>query len=70
MRDWVHIEELTNAIVHGLDHFPRGVPVQIGTGVGTDFFALARMMADAGDYSPRISGDASKQASSPRRVAD
>ena len=70
VRDWVHIEDLTAAIVHGLDHFPRGVPVQIGTGVGTDFFTLAKMMADAVGYSPRISGDTTKQASSPRRVAD
>ncbi|MGH9573696.1 MAG: hypothetical protein ACRD40_09215, partial [Candidatus Acidiferrales bacterium] len=29
-----------------------------------------RMMAEAVGYSPQISGDASKQSSSPRRVAD
>lgn len=70
VRDWVHIEDLTDAIIYGLDHFPRGVPVQIGTGLGTDFFTLAKMMAEAVGYSPRIAGDASKQSSSPRRVAD
>lgn len=70
VRDWVHIEDLTDAIVHGIDHFPRGVPVQIGTGIGTDFFRLAKMMADTVGYSPKISGDTTKQSSSPRRVAD
>ncbi len=70
VRDWVHIEDLTDAIVYAIEHFPRGVPVQIGTGTGTDFFTLAELVADAVGYSPRISGDATKQASSPRRVAD
>lgn len=70
VRDWIHIEDLTDAIIHGLDHFPRGVPLQIGTGIGTDFFTLAKMIADAVGYSPQVSGDATKQASSPRRVAD
>jgi len=70
VRDWVHIEDLTDAIVHGLNHFPRGVPVQIGTGIGTDFFTLAKMMADVVGYSPRVFGDTAKQSSSPRRVAD
>lgn len=70
VRDWVHIEDLTGAIVYGIDHFPRGVPVQIGTGIGTDFFSLAKMMAEAVGYSPNIAGDPGKQSSSPRRVAD
>jgi nucleoside-diphosphate-sugar epimerase len=70
VRDWVHIEDLTDAIVHGIDHFPKGVPVQIGTGIGTDFFTLAKIIADAVGYKPQISGDTTKQSSSPRRVAD
>jgi len=70
VRDWVHIEDLTGAIVHGIEHFPRGVPVQIGTGIGTDFFSLAKQMAEAVGYAPKVSGDITKQSSSPRRVAD
>lgn len=70
VRDWIHIEDLTDVIVYGVDHFPRGVPIQIGTGVGTDFFTLAKLMAEAVGYSPRIVGDTTKQSSSLRRVAD
>lgn len=70
VRDWIHIEDLTDALVYGLDHFPRGVPIQIGTGIGTDFSTLAKTMAEAVGYSPRIVGDTTKQSSSPRRVAD
>lgn len=70
VRDWIHIDDLTDAIVYGTEHFPRGVPVQLGTGIGTDFITLAKMMASAIGYAPAIYGDPSKQASSPRRVAD
>lgn len=70
VRDWLHIDDLTDAILQGIDLFPRGTPVQLGTGIGTDFFTLARMMADAAGYTPQISGDDTKQSSSPRRVGD
>jgi nucleoside-diphosphate-sugar epimerase len=70
VRDWVHIEDLTDAILFGINHFPRGTPVQIGTGIGTDFFTLAQTMAKAVGYEPKVHGDQTKQSSSPRRVAD
>ena len=70
VRDWVHIEDLSRAIVHGIERFPRGLPVPIGTGIGTDFFQLAHRMAQAAGYDPVVAGDDSKQSSSPRRVAD
>ncbi len=70
IRDWVHIEDLTDALVYGIDRFPRATPIQIGTGIGTNFFSLAKLMADAVGYDPKIQGDESKQSSSPRRVSD
>jgi len=53
VRDWIHIEDLAGAIVHAIGHFPMGVPVPIGTGIGTDFFTLAKRIAQAIGYSPR-----------------
>ena len=70
VRDWIHIEDLAGAIVHAIGHFPMGVPVPIGTGIGTDFFTLAKRIAQAIGYSPQIAGDETKQVSSPRRVAN
>jgi nucleoside-diphosphate-sugar epimerase len=70
VRDWLHIDDLTSAVIHGIENFPRGVPIQIGTGVATDFFTLAKLIAETVGYSPRITGDPTKEASSPRRVAD
>lgn len=70
VRDWVHIEDLCNAIIHGVHNFPRGVPIQIGTGIPTKFGDLARTMADAVGYEPEIKADQSKINSSAYRVAD
>jgi nucleoside-diphosphate-sugar epimerase len=70
VRDWVHISDLAQACVHSIHHFPVGVPVPIGTGIGTDFLTLARMMADAVGYSPEIFADTTKAEASPRRVCE
>jgi len=69
-RDFIHVSDLTDAFIHAIDKFPRGVPVEIGTGVATDFRMLASMIAEAVGYSPNIAMDMSKPASSMRRVAD
>lgn len=70
VRDWIHIEDLTDAIVWAIKSAPRGVPIDIGTGIGTDFASLARMMADAVGYSPEVKALTEKAEASRRRVAD
>lgn len=69
-RDFIHVGDLTDAFIWAIDKAPRGVPVQIGTGIGTDFRTLAHMIAEAVGYSTSIAMDMSKPASSARRVAD
>ena len=70
VRDWVHIDDLTDAIMWAIKDAPKGIPVPIGTGVGTDFLTLARMMAKAAGYEPEIKPLPQKAESSPRRVCD
>ena len=70
VRDFVHIDDLTDAFVWAINHFPSHTPVDIGTGVGTDFLMLARMIADAVGYSPEIKPLSEKAESSRRRVAN
>jgi len=70
VRDFVHIDDLTDAILWGIEKGPRGIPIPVGTGIGTDFLTLARMMADAVGYSPEIKALPQKAQSSPRRVCD
>jgi nucleoside-diphosphate-sugar epimerase len=69
VRDWLHIDDLTDAIMYGIDNFPSGVPIDIGTGIGTNFYSLAKQIADAVGYTPQIIGDATKATSSTHRVA-
>lgn len=70
VRDFVHIDDLTDAFLRAIDHFPPHTPIEIGTGVGTDFLTLARMMADAVGYHPEVKALSDKAESSRRRVAN
>lgn len=70
VRDWIHIDDLTDAIIYSIDHFDRGVPIDIGTGVGTSIRTLAKMIANGVGYTPVIQGDDTKAVSSLSRIAD
>jgi len=70
VRDWVFIDDLARAILHGIEHFPRGVVVPIGTGKGTTLGQVAAECAQIIGYKPCIEADHSKPASSPSRIAD
>jgi nucleoside-diphosphate-sugar epimerase len=70
VRDFVHIDDLTDAFMHGIKCFPSGVPIDIGTGRGTNFLQLAYMMADAVGYETLVKPMTEKAESSPRRVAN
>lgn len=68
VRDWLHIDDLVRAIIWAIKDAPRGVPIEIGSGIPTDFGTLARKMADAVGYSPAIKALTDKINSSDRRV--
>lgn len=70
IRDWLHIDDLVRGILYAIHYFPKGEPIELGTGIGTSFFELAAQMAAEVGYSPKIVGDTTKASSSPRRVAD
>jgi nucleoside-diphosphate-sugar epimerase len=70
VRDFIHIDDLTDAMMLGIERFPSGVPVDIGTGVGTDFFRLARLVAESVPYYPYLASKNDKPASSMWRVAN
>lgn len=70
VRDWLHIDDLCRAIMLAADGaFPWGVPVEIGTGVGTDFINLAQMLALEVGYEPEVVTATNKIGSAHRRVA-
>lgn len=69
VRDWLYIDDLVDAIMWSIDNGPRGMPLEIGTGIGTSLKDLARMIADAVGYQPEIFCDVTKPSSSLYRVA-
>ena len=71
IRDWLWIDDLCGAIMYAIatDAFPYGVPIEIGTGLGTSLKALAQMIASAVGYDPRIACDQLKAQSSSQRIA-
>lgn len=70
VRDFVHVDDLTGAVIWAIEKAPRGIPVPVGTGIGTDFLTLARMMAEIIGYEPEVRPMPDRAESSPMRVAD
>lgn len=72
VRDWIWVGELCDALIWAATQapFPLGIPIDIGTGVGTTFGNLAAQMAEAVGYSPLIIADETKPTASKFRVAN
>lgn len=70
VRDWIHIDDLTAAILFAIDKLPRSAePIEVGTGTGTSLVELAHKIAHATGYTPAYRCDMTKPSSSSRRVA-
>lgn len=70
VRDWLHIDDLTDAIMFAIEHRPSPPqPLEVGTKRGTSLFHLAMKISNACEYSPEFNCDNTKSASSSRRVA-
>lgn len=68
-RDWLYIDDLIDAIMCGIMQFPRGIPIEIGTGVGTRLRDLAMRIANEVGYEPKIES-VDKTVSSHSRIAE
>jgi nucleoside-diphosphate-sugar epimerase len=70
VRDWIHIEDLTDAILFAAEHAPKNsIPIEVGTTEGTSLHCLAERIAEAVGYDPDIYSDKNKRRSSPMRIA-
>jgi nucleoside-diphosphate-sugar epimerase len=54
VRDWVHVDDLVNAMMLATEYPRLGVPIEVGTGIGTSLNSLAEMMAEEVGYKPII----------------
>ncbi len=70
VRDWIHIEDLTDAILFAAHLLPPSPdPIEVGTAVGTSIHQLAEKIGSAMGYLPVISRATDKASSSSHRVA-
>lgn len=68
-RDWVHIDDVTGAVLALLDADVTG-PVNIGTGRATSFNELAGLMTAAAGYKPELRYEATAPQGVHTRVCD
>ena len=69
VRDWVHVDDIMATIVRLIDQ-DYTQPINVGTGIPTDFTTLATMMADAVGYTPTINPLPDRPTGVHWRVAD
>jgi nucleoside-diphosphate-sugar epimerase len=72
IRDWIHVDDIARAIMWSIDAAPRGIPIDIGTGIGTSIRKLAGMIANEAkpEKETEIKPNLNKPESGVRRVAD
>ena len=69
VRDWVHVDDIMATIVRLIDQ-DYTQPINVGTGIPTDFTTLATMMVDAVGYTPTINPLPDRPTGVHWRVAD
>lgn len=68
VRDFLHVDDAVTGILATHDQATLGGAMNLCTGIGTDFYAVATLAAKIMEYSPRIVGDASKPSGEECRV--
>ena len=69
-REFLHVDDLADALVHLLKYFSSDVPINIGTGEEVTIAELAHTVADAVGYHGELTFDASKPDGAPRKLLD
>lgn len=69
-REFLHVDDLADALVHLMVRYSDASPVNVGTGEDVTIAALARLVARAVGYEGRFTYDASKPDGAPRKLLD
>ena len=69
-REFLHVDDCADALVHLLNHFSGEVPLNIGTGEEVTIAELARTIADVVGFTGELAFDSSKPDGSPRKLLD
>lgn len=60
MRDFIHIEDCVDAILHTMDQIEDASPVNLSTGIYTSFIEFAGIAAECCGFAPEVRGTADK----------
>jgi GDP-L-fucose synthase len=69
-REFMHVDDCADALVHLLRSFHQPEPINVGTGGDTSIAELARMVADVTSYTGSLQFDPSKPDGMPRKGLD
>ena len=69
-REFLHVDDLADALVFLLKSFSGKGPINVGTGTDVTIAELARTIADAAGYKGRLVFDTSKPDGPPRKLMD
>ncbi|MFD1912800.1 GDP-L-fucose synthase family protein [Halodurantibacterium flavum] len=70
LREFLHVDDLADALVFLLERYSGMVPVNVGSGQEVSIAALARMVADVTGYAGRITFDPARPDGTPRKRLD
>jgi len=69
-REFLHVDDLADAVVFLMKHWSEEEPINIGTGTDVTIAGLARLIADMVGFTGRFVFDASKPDGTPRKLLD
>jgi GDP-L-fucose synthase len=70
LREFLHVDDLADALVHILRHYSGPVPLNIGTGEEVSIAELAQTIADVVGFGGTLTFDTTKPDGSPRKLLD
>jgi GDP-L-fucose synthase len=70
LREFLHVDDLADALVFLLRHYSDPVPLNVGSGQEVSIRALAETIAEVVGYDARLTFDATKPDGTPRKLMD
>ena len=69
-REFMHVDDLADALVHLLTHYSDAPPINVGVGSDVSIRELAGMIADAVEFEGSVELDTTKPDGTPRKLMD
>jgi GDP-L-fucose synthase len=69
-REFIHVEDVANALLFLMDHYDSSEPINVGTGTDISVADLALLIKEIAGYEGQITWDPSKPDGMPRKCVD